>query len=751
MNKNKIEHQIVETKFSPFFDRPGFEIAYKKIFTKEFFNKMLDYASVSDEEKCLIYWFEFAECINVLISEIRLEKKVSDLNILKIPFIRAFYVLDTDPYIEFIKKVKNQDLKKTGYLIPGLEIGMNIYKDLIDTTNYFINVTGDQINDYLKRLDENAIIADIHHPLWDTFYVMKVLQYKLMDFKYNFRSIYIPSDINQKIRFFYEYEIDKRISAGILEVIKKMEDKKEVQIEKFMSLDFGKDIDKPVKTETAKAHLGPVRKHNKNKKTNHANNQKANELKVEVVKKVVVEKCKPAKNRKKPPKNKKKPVKNIKNPPVIEQKIEIIPCNEIEVKVEEKPVEKILSYPMEIELPEYVLQVIRKLKGTGHHAYIVGGAVRDALLGCSSETNDYDIVTNASLNHIPELFEGRGFLVSSRYPVFLIQTENERDIQISTLTSNQAGYNTETVILNDQSIVRVNRTNDLAQDAMRRDFTCNALYYDSIKKVVLDPCDGREDVRNGKLRFISADHAIMKNCPAVILRAIGFMARFNYSLDDESERQLINHLPRLKQENVFKINHEINKLISKNNFFNQVLALFKKYHLFVYLYHFTMDEENLLISSIKKIVTDDKKNESRILLFWAAIMAGRICDLVRESDAASAEIIVKKFPSITKETFKYFGIHESNNFNLTKILLLYYFVANKCHYFSAMTFDAADHDLVSILIKNIHVPNQKANEKVSSLSASLPTFFYPHSAGVRKCLSVPERQSGYDIASFIPC
>lgn len=184
------------------------------------------------------------------------------------------------------------------------------------------------------------------------------------------------------------------------------------------------------------------------------------------------------------------------------------------------------------QISQAALEVISKLHGAGFYAYLVGGGVRDLLLGLCPK--DFDVATDAHPQQVRRLFEnsriiGRRFrIVHVYFPEGYIEVATFRAASRADL--NQQGR-----------IVADNTYGNIEEDAFRRDFTANALFYDTDAGQVLDLVEGRRDIEAKLLRVIGDPELRFREDPVRMLRAV----RLAVKLDFEIERHTKNAIPRL--------------------------------------------------------------------------------------------------------------------------------------------------------------------------------------------------------------
>ncbi len=161
------------------------------------------------------------------------------------------------------------------------------------------------------------------------------------------------------------------------------------------------------------------------------------------------------------------------------------------------------------------LKVIEVLNTNGFQAYLVGGCVRDAL--CGVKPKDFDVATDAPLEAVTKLFR-RSRIVGRRFPIVHVRFGRDL-IEVSTFRQSIS----DKVVHDDRGmILRDNAFGTLHEDAFRRDFTVNALYYDPSNKEIIDFVGGVDDIKAKNIRFIGDTKTRLAEDPVRILRAIRF-------------------------------------------------------------------------------------------------------------------------------------------------------------------------------------------------------------------------------------
>lgn len=176
-------------------------------------------------------------------------------------------------------------------------------------------------------------------------------------------------------------------------------------------------------------------------------------------------------------------------------------------------------------LPNSIIEVIATLTKAGYEAYIVGGGVRDNLLGLNPK--DFDAVTDAKPNEIKAVFGKRCRIIGRRFQLAHVYSGREM-IEVATFRAPPKGdaHTTEEGML-----VRDNVWGDITQDSARRDFSINALYYQPLKGTVKDFCNAIDDVETKTLRLLGDAPVRIEEDPVRLLRALRFKAKLGFEFD----------------------------------------------------------------------------------------------------------------------------------------------------------------------------------------------------------------------------
>lgn len=184
------------------------------------------------------------------------------------------------------------------------------------------------------------------------------------------------------------------------------------------------------------------------------------------------------------------------------------------------------------QLSTAACKVCSVLQENGHAAFIVGGAVRDLLSG--HPPKDYDIATSATPEQVRALFR-RSRIIGRRFKIVHVMSGRET-MEVSTF---RASHDAEAAQTDAHGrVLRDNVYGTQAEDATRRDFTVNALYYDPTTETIVDYHHGVADIRQKTLRIIGDARARYREDPVRMLRAVRLGAKLGLSIDPEARHPI---------------------------------------------------------------------------------------------------------------------------------------------------------------------------------------------------------------------
>jgi poly(A) polymerase len=222
-------------------------------------------------------------------------------------------------------------------------------------------------------------------------------------------------------------------------------------------------------------------------------------------------------------------------------------------------------------LKDHAISIVRTLRERGHQAYLVGGCVRDMVLG--REPADYDVTTDATPDQVMRIFP-ETYAVGAQFGVVLVPpgsadprelppavdvtsvpTDSKADVvEVATFRSD-IGYS------DGRHPDRVQFTTDPREDVERRDFTINGLLLDPIKGEILDFVGGRQDLKAGIIRTIGSPEQRFEEDKLRMLRAVRFAARFEYTIDPATFAAMQKLAGNIHQVSRERVRDEVSKML----------------------------------------------------------------------------------------------------------------------------------------------------------------------------------------------
>nr|WP_245942698.1 polynucleotide adenylyltransferase PcnB [Phocoenobacter uteri] len=320
------------------------------------------------------------------------------------------------------------------------------------------------------------------------------------------------------------------------------------------------------------------------------------------------------------------------------------------------------------DFSQNAISIINKLSRSGFEAYLVGGCVRDVLLG--KKPKDFDIATNASPEEIKRIFGRQCRLIGRRFRLAHIMYGREI-YEVATFRGNHDNANEKISKTSEQGmLLRDNVYGSLSEDAERRDFSINALYFDIKHNVIFDFFNGIDDLKQGKLRLIGDPTVRYQEDPVRMLRAIRFMAKLDMFLDKPTQQpiyelaHLLNHIPaaRLFDESL--------KLL-QSGYGVKTYELLCQYNLFDVLFptiarNFTeVGDSNAERMIVKALTSTDERirDDLRInpAFLYAALlwypMREKMDELKNEGGLNTHDAMMLASNEILSETCKMIGLH----------------------------------------------------------------------------------------------
>lgn len=199
------------------------------------------------------------------------------------------------------------------------------------------------------------------------------------------------------------------------------------------------------------------------------------------------------------------------------------------------------------------VKIVKRLRAKGHEAYLVGGCVRDMLMG--KIPKDWDVATSATPDEIMDTFP-KTIPVGARFGVVIVRSRGE-NYEVATFRE-EWGYA-------DGRRPDGVRFSTAKADARRRDFTINGLFYDPVADEVIDYVGGRKDLRRGVVRAIGDPRDRFEEDKLRMLRAVRFAAGFYFRIDKRTGRAIREHASEINRVSAERIREELVKVLTGND------------------------------------------------------------------------------------------------------------------------------------------------------------------------------------------
>lgn len=224
-----------------------------------------------------------------------------------------------------------------------------------------------------------------------------------------------------------------------------------------------------------------------------------------------------------------------------------------------------------IEVPAPVNYIIQELEKCGHEAYMVGGCVRDSVLG--RKPHDYDICTSATPDEILQAFPYEEIIPTGLQYSTVTILINKEPFEVTT-------YRIDGDYSDNRRPDNITFTKNLVEDLRRRDFTINAMAYNP-KTGLIDPFNGLEDIKEEKIRCVGSAKDRFGEDTLRILRAIRFASQFGFVIEPDTDWEIHQQHKKLENISVERINSEFCKIVSSDSFCVQLLLYKDVFSLFI--------------------------------------------------------------------------------------------------------------------------------------------------------------------------
>lgn len=208
------------------------------------------------------------------------------------------------------------------------------------------------------------------------------------------------------------------------------------------------------------------------------------------------------------------------------------------------------------------VKIIRRLQNAGYEAYIVGGAVRDLLLG--REPKDFDVATDAWPTQVRKLFRNSR-VIGNRFRLVHLFFPGGKIIEVATFRAQDTGGEN-------------NVYGSIEEDVRRRDFTLNGLYYNPEKEEILDYVSGVKDIRKKVLRSILPLKTTFVEDPVRMIRAMKYSSSTGMKIPFLLKRRILKDAPLLAKSSTSRMSEELFKIL-QSGYASQIIRSFFEYRL----------------------------------------------------------------------------------------------------------------------------------------------------------------------------
>ncbi len=318
-------------------------------------------------------------------------------------------------------------------------------------------------------------------------------------------------------------------------------------------------------------------------------------------------------------------------------------------KISTLKIPKILK---EVKFSPLAIEILKKLKQSGFQGYLVGGCVRDSLVGIKAK--DFDISTDATPEEIRKIFRSSR-IIGKRFRLVHVFSKNEL-IEVSTFRANTSNQDNSSSVVKDSEgkILRDNVWGTLEEDCERRDFSINALYFDPIGKHLRDFHNGLQHIQKKIIVSIGNPLIRFEEDPVRSLRAIRFCSKLDFKISNDVKDAIYQKGHLLGNISNARMFDEFCKIFLTKKALNN----FKKLHSFgilKYLINTDNHVENsfgLRFQHAALINTDNRLKASKSVtpgFLIAALLWPRLIDASKEKGSLNLRKFFKNMDRIIRE------------------------------------------------------------------------------------------------------
>ena len=318
-------------------------------------------------------------------------------------------------------------------------------------------------------------------------------------------------------------------------------------------------------------------------------------------------------------------------------------------KVSSTKIPKILK---ESKFSPLAIEVVKKLKGSGFKGYLVGGCVRDSLVGIKAK--DFDVSTDATPEEVRKIFRSSR-IIGKRFRLVHVFSRNEL-IEVSTFRANASKKDNSSGVIKDSEgkILRDNVWGTLEEDCIRRDFSINALYFDPIENNLCDFHSGLQHIQKKILVSIGDPLVRFEEDPVRSLRAIRFSSKLDFKISSDVKEAIYQKGHLLGNISNARMFDEFCKIFLTKKAFNNFNKL-NSFGVLKYLINTDDYVENsfgLRFQHAALVNTDNRLKASKSVtpgFLIAALLWPRLIDISKEKGSLNLRKFFRSMDRIIRE------------------------------------------------------------------------------------------------------
>ena len=304
-----------------------------------------------------------------------------------------------------------------------------------------------------------------------------------------------------------------------------------------------------------------------------------------------------------------------------------------------------------IQFSPLALEIIKKLKKSGFRSYLVGGCVRDSLVGIKAK--DFDVSTNATPEEVRKLFKASR-IIGKRFRLVHVFSKNEL-VEVSTFRANRSITNDSGVIKDSEGkILRDNVWGTLEEDCDRRDFSLNALYYDPVENHFCDFHNGLKHIQKKIIVSIGDPLIRFEEDPVRSLRAIRFSSKLKFKISSEIKEAIYQKGYLLENISNARMFDEFCKIFLTREALNNFNKL-NSFGILKYLVktkNYTESSFNHKFQKGALVNTDNRLKDSKSVtpgFLIAALLWPRLIDACKEQGCLNLRKFFRNMDSVLRE------------------------------------------------------------------------------------------------------